>query len=85
MLTFEVFDDISVVRGTADLRDAEKPDQFLLGHDGRAGSEFAIWAGKCRWWFSIVLRNVHRSTPYHFSVEHRLQMMAIAGKEHRIA
>jgi len=42
VLAFEVLDHMSVVSGIADLRDAEEPDQFLLGHDGGTGTEFAI-------------------------------------------
>ncbi|MFC1637352.1 hypothetical protein ACFL5Z_21230, partial [Planctomycetota bacterium] len=42
--TFKVLDDVSVVPRVADLRDSEKPDQFLLCHDTGTRDEFTIWA-----------------------------------------
>jgi len=34
MLAFEVLADVPMVSGTADLADAEEPNQFFFGHDG---------------------------------------------------
>jgi hypothetical protein len=41
---FEVFDDVSVVSGIADLRNPEELDQFLFCHNRRVWSESAILA-----------------------------------------
>ena len=39
VVAFEVLDDMPVVCGVADLRDTEKLDQFLFGHDGGTRDE----------------------------------------------
>jgi hypothetical protein len=41
---FKVLDDISIATSITDLRDTEKPDQFLFCHDGGVGAEFTLWA-----------------------------------------
>jgi hypothetical protein len=40
--TFEILNDVVVIGGAADLRDAKKADQFLLGHNGGTGTESAV-------------------------------------------
>jgi hypothetical protein len=39
---FEVLDDVSVVSSATNLRDSEKPDQFLFCHYSRAEAEFTV-------------------------------------------
>ena len=39
MIAFEVLGDVAVIPGTADLGDAEEPDQFLFCHDGGTGRD----------------------------------------------
>ena len=40
--TFEVLNDVTVVGGSSDLRNAEKADQFVLRHDSGTGAESTV-------------------------------------------
>jgi hypothetical protein len=46
VLAFEVLDDVPAILGTADFRDPEELDQFLLCHDGWIRTESAAGVGR---------------------------------------
>ena len=49
VLAFEVLDYVSMVRGSANLRDTKEPDEFFFGHDGGARTESAILCWEYGW------------------------------------
>jgi hypothetical protein len=64
---FEILNDMMVIRGAADLRDAEKPNQFSLGHDCGADDECTIWTWQNSRQFEVSRSVGHSGPPGIFS------------------
>jgi hypothetical protein len=57
--TFEVLDDVSVISGIADFRDAERAAQFLFRHNAGTRNKFSIWTSQDGRKSNVCLRAVH--------------------------
>ena len=66
VLTFEVLDNVSVISGVADLRDTEKPNQFLFCHDAWTQDESTVRARYDGRGFNSFLHPVHDWSPWLF-------------------
>jgi hypothetical protein len=80
MRAFEVLDNVSVISGVADLRDTEKPNQFLFCHDAWTQDESTVRAWQNSRPARALLRVVHEGSLL-FSVEYRPEQRMGAGEE----
>jgi hypothetical protein len=78
---FEILNDVTVVGGSADLRNAEKADQFVFRHNGRTGAEFTLWTWQNGRRFRVLLCAVHGCSPGRFFAGYRPEKARISGEK----